>query len=114
MENLKDFMLLFRMDITVEQPTPQQIGEMQRGWGGWIGGIAAQAKLVSTNRLGFDGREIDPGKVVSNGPNKVGTKTISGYLVLKATDMDEATAIAIDCPILAAGGSVEVRDTIPM
>lgn len=29
MENLKDFMLLFRMDIPVEQPTPQQIGEMQ-------------------------------------------------------------------------------------
>lgn len=114
MENLKDYMLLFRMMPSDQQPTPEQMNAMQQEWGMFIGGIAAQAKLVSTSRLGFDGNIIDKKGSVSNGINVANNETLSGNMIVKATTIDEATEIARGCPVLAMGGSVEVRNIIPM
>ena len=114
MENLQDFMLLFRMKPSNQQPTAEQLTAMQQQWGIFIGGIAAQAKLVSTSRLGFDGNLIDKGMSVSSGINIANNETLSGNMVIKATTLNEATEIAKGCPVLAMGGSVEVRNIIPM
>jgi hypothetical protein len=35
-------------------------------------------------------------------------------MIIKANSVEEATSIAKNCPILHMGGSVEVRDIIPM
>ncbi|CAM3580239.1 YciI family protein [Zobellia roscoffensis] len=114
MENLQDFMLLFRMQPSTEHPTTDQLSEMQQKWGSFIGGIAAQAKLVSTTRLAFEGATIDNQLNVSTGITIANNETLSGNMVIKATTVKEATEIAKGCPILAMGGSVEVRGIIPM
>ena len=36
-------------------------------------------------------------------------KTIAGYFLIEAADLDAAVAVARQCPMLAHGGSVEVR-----
>ncbi|WP_289042341.1 YciI family protein [uncultured Zobellia sp.] len=114
MENLQDFMLLFRMQPNDQQPTSDQISEMQKKWGAFIGGIAAQAKLLSTTRLAFEGVLIDNKLNVSTGITIADNETLSGNMVIKATTFKEATKIAKGCPILSMGGSVEVRGIIPM
>ncbi|MGF1637010.1 MAG: YciI family protein [Cyclobacteriaceae bacterium] len=114
MENLKDFMLLFRMKPSNQQPTAEQLTAMQRQWSIFIGGLAAKAKLVSTSRLGFEGNVIDKEMKVVKGMNIGGNETLSGNMVVKAATLNEATELAKSCPVLAIGGSVEVRNIIPM
>lgn len=114
MKHLKDFMLLFRMQPAHQQPTPEQLTAMQQEWGTFIGGIAAQAKLVSSQRLGFDGNMIGHDRHINSGIHTANNETLTGVMVVKAATLDEATEMAGVCPVLAMGGSVEVREIIPL
>ncbi len=114
MEKLKEFMLLFRMEPSNEQPTAEQIAAMHQHWQKFIGNIASQAKLVSTSRLGFDGVCITSKREVSNTIYVSNNETLSGNMIVKASDLQEAQELAKNCPVLAMGGSVEVRGIIPM
>jgi|SRR6185312_12930345 len=113
---MKEFALLFRNEAGNETKiTPELLEELTANWQQWVGGIAAQGKLVSPgNRLGFDGRSLKPGNIVSTGPYAEVKDTLRGFHVVKADTIEEATGIAKGCPILTVGGTVEVRDIIPM
>ena len=39
---------------------------------------------------------------------------VSGYLSIRARDLDEAVALAEDCPIFDYDGSVEVRPVLSL
>jgi hypothetical protein len=107
-------MASFNLPPASEQPTSQQLVDMQQQWSKFIGNIATQAKLVSTSRLSFDGRVIDRNLMVSDGINITNNETLSGNMVIKSSSLHEATEMAKSCPILTMGGSVEVRTMIPM
>jgi hypothetical protein len=110
----QEFMLIFRMQPSNEQPTPQQLEEMGKQWGEFIGGIAMQGKLVSTHQLGFEGKMIQADQSTTDGFNVAEGNMLAGNMVLKADSLEAATDLAKKCPILFMGGSVEVRSTIPM
>ena len=113
MENLKDFMLLFRMELNPDyQPSQKELATMKRSWGSWIGGIAQQARLVSSHQLGLEGNSISKSQKVKPGFVIEGKKSLSGNLVLKAANLEEATKMAEYCPILEMGGTVEIRSTL--
>jgi hypothetical protein len=77
-------------------------------WVGWFGGLG-QAVVDPGNPFG-------PATTVTNGGsvNDGATSAITGYSVLSADSLAAASALAKDCPVLAAGGSVEVYETIPV
>jgi hypothetical protein len=113
MDDLKDFMLLFRMELNPDyQPSQEELATMKKSWGSWIGGIALQARLVSSHQLGFEGNRISNSEQVEPGYVIEAKKSLSGNLVLKAANLDEATKMAEHCPILKAGGTVEIRSTL--
>lgn len=115
MEQLKDFMLLFRFEPSNNyQPTEAELNEQQKQWGAYIGGIASQAKFVSTCQLGFSGKQIFADLSVKEGIAIAENQTLGGNMVVKAKNMEDATEMAKGCPILKIGGTVEVRDIIPM
>ena len=114
MKNLSEFMLLFRLEPTSKKPTKKQLVVMHESWGKFIGGIASQAKLVSTARLDFEGNVIGPDFSVSDSIVVADNQTLNGNMVLKASSLKEATDLAKECPILTMGGTVEVRSIIPM
>jgi hypothetical protein len=64
--------------------------------------------------MGTDGRSIKPGNVIGAGPYAEVRDTLRGFHVVKAASIEEAAEIAKGCPILNIGGSVEVRDIIPV
>lgn len=114
MTNLNEFMLLFRFEPINEQPTPEQLAEMQKSWGEFIGGIAIQGKLVSTHQLGFTGKQVFADQSVKEGITVADGQTLGGNMILKAESLEVATELAKNCPILFMGGNVEVREILPM
>ena len=108
--------MLFRSDVSLERPSPEQMQAMMKQWQDWMGSIAAQNKLASAgNRLTAEQAKIvKPGGVITNGPFVELKEAVGGYIVVKCDSADEAAELAKGCPILHIGGSVEVRLVIPM
>ena len=109
---MKEFLLLFRTDYdNVSKASPDQAEAMMKKWMDWIGGIAAQNKLATRgNRLQSSGRIVKSNNVVTNGPYTDIKESIGGYSIIKANNYDEAVEMAKGCPVLLAGGNVEVRE----
>lgn len=114
MENLKEFMLLFRFEPSNEEPTQEQLQEMEKQWGQFIGNIAMQGKLVTTHQLGFEGKIIASNQTTEDGFYVAQNQMLAGTMVLKANSLEAATELAKNCPILYMGGTVEVRNILPM
>jgi hypothetical protein len=108
---MKEYLLVFRNEKKEggEKPSAEQMQAMMKQWQSWIGGIAAKGKYSGTNRLLPEGKTIKPGKVVTDGPYVEAKEVIGGYLIVKASSIDEAVEMAKSCPNLLYGGNVEVR-----
>lgn len=103
--------MIFRMTPMQNfQPTAEQMQQMIKRWQDWIGGIAAQGKFVSTNQLGFQGKTLQANGVVTDGPYAEVKEIVGGYIIVKADSIEDALELAKGCPVLYAGGHVEVRD----
>jgi hypothetical protein len=114
---MNEFLLIFRRDADGSnfQMSPEQIQAMMKPWQDWMGSLAAQQKLVSRgNRLQAEGRVVKPGNVVTNGPYVELKEAVGGYTIIRAGSLEEAAELAKGCPIYTIGGSVEVREIIPM
>ena len=82
-------------------------------WQAWIGGIAQKGKLVATNPIDYNGKVVTA-SAVKNQPYLVKKELIVGYLILKASTLEEAIEISKTCPIITEyNGSVEVRAMVP-
>jgi hypothetical protein len=112
---MTEFMMIFRNDYNPSfKPSPEQMQASIKQWQDWIGGIAAQGKFISTNRLGFEGKTLKPNNVIADGPYAEVKEIVGGYILVKANSIDEAMKLAEGCPILNIGGHVEVRNVMPM
>ncbi|MBV6646810.1 MAG: hypothetical protein KI790_15235 [Cyclobacteriaceae bacterium] len=103
----------FKPDFS-HRPSEQELAKMKEQWGSFIGNIAISEKLVSTYRLGFEGKSIQSDLSVTDGVLIAEEKMISGNMVVKANSLEEASELAKDCPILKMGGTIEVRTITPM
>jgi hypothetical protein len=113
---MKEFLFVYRND-TKNQPmgSPEEMQAMTKKWMDWIGSIAAQNKLSNRgNRLSLEGRVLRPGNVITDGPYTEIKETLGGYSIIFAGSYEEAVEIAKGCPGLEIGGSVEVRDIVPL
>jgi hypothetical protein len=115
---MKDFLLIYRRDATATAATdasPDQIQAMMKPWEDWMGSLAAQNRLTDRGqRLSPEGNVVKPNKVVTSGPFVEVKEAVGGYSIVKAADLKEASEIAKGCPILLAGGTVEVRTLVGM
>ena len=89
-----------------ESPEEQQKAMEQ--WMTWFGGLGEAV--------------VDPGApfgpsatVASDGSTRDdGHSSLSGYSIVTADDLADATIKAKGCPVLAGGGSVEVYEALPI
>lgn len=115
MKDLQNYMMIFRYEPNNDyRPTQEEQELQQQQWGSFIGNLAVKEKLVSTNQLGFSGKKISADLSVSDGIYVAEGKTLGGNMIVHAKTIDEAVEMAKDCPILKMGGTVEVREIIPM
>lgn len=111
---MKEFALIFRLnDISDFKPSPEQMQERMN----WLGSIAAQNKIADKGNtllpIPGSAKTVKPNNVVTDGPYTEIKEFISGYVVVKAENIDEAVEIAKANPIFdQVGGSIEVREVL--
>ena len=110
------FMLFFRnagLDIHARL-TPAQKMALAKQWNDWVDRLVAQGKMPHAHPLGLGGRVVSgpTGERVTDGPYAEAKEAIGGYFFLTVADLEEATAIAKQCPSLTLGMTVEVRPVL--
>lgn len=112
---MKEFVLLFRMDISNEavQPTQQQMEIYMKQWQAWLNEIDDQGKLAEGgNHFSKQGQVLQPNNVVVDTPHIANNNSVAGYIIINAKNLEDATEIAKKCPILnGQNTSVEIRET---
>lgn len=109
---MKNFALLFRMDISASsRPTPQQMEQYMQSWNEWISSIEAESQLVTGNHFSPNGIVLKPGSETKKAPYNLGGVSVAGYIIVSVRGIDDAIAIGEKCPILnGKNTSVEIRE----
>ena len=104
-------MLLFRGNDWHKGLSPEEMQKVAGLWMAWFNRLTEQGKAIAGSPLEREGRIVSGknGRVVADGPFAESKEAIGGYFLLQVNSLDEAVAIAQDCPGLAYGSVVEVR-----
>jgi hypothetical protein len=88
---------------------PAEVKKVMDAWGQWFGSMGA-AVIDGGNPVGKSSTVRPDGSIANDG----GANPVSGYSLIEAPSLDEAHKKARGCPLLAAGGSVEVAEALDM
>jgi hypothetical protein len=77
-------------------------------WMGWFGSLGASV-VDGGNPFG-PAKTIASNGAVSDG----GGAALTGYSIIDASGLDDATGKAKGCPVLSSGGTVDVYETMEM
>ena len=105
------YMLLFRGNDWHNGLSPEEMQKVASQWMAWFNRLTEQGKAIAGNPLEREGKTVSgrTGRVVADGPFAESKEAIGGYFLLQVKSLDEAVAIAKECPGLAYGAVVEVR-----
>jgi hypothetical protein len=85
-----------------------EIQKVMTDWMNWFGALG-DAMVDGGNPFGSSS-SISPGGQVSDG----GRSALSGYSIISAGNLTEATDRAKGCPVLTSGGSIDVYEITPV
>ncbi|HTA31128.1 MAG TPA: YciI family protein [Candidatus Cybelea sp.] len=107
----KGYMLIFRGTDWYKGLSAEETQKVTDQWMAWFKGLSDEGKVIAGNPLEAEGRIVSgkSGKVVADGPFLEAKEAIGGYFLLQVESMDDAVAIAKQCPGLPHGVLVEVR-----
>ena len=106
-----EYMLLFRGSNWDKGLSPEQLQNAMDQFMGWFERLKQQGKAKAGQPLERTGKIVSGknGRTVADGPFAESKEAIGGYFLLNVATLDEAVAIAKQCPILEFGSTVEVR-----
>jgi hypothetical protein len=107
---MEKFLLLIREDIERLRQSPEEhskrIQEMTR----WVEALGESGNYLGGEPLVTVGRYVSKENVLSDGPFIEAKESISGYIFIKAENIDKAVSIAQTCPYVLNGTTaIEVR-----
>jgi hypothetical protein len=114
---MANFMVLFRTNPTAYQSmSPEEMQQNMKKWMDWRQTLEKNGHIKQLGeRLDGTGKVVrGKAKTVIDGPYVEVKDFIQGYMILAATDMDEALELAKRCPILEREGTVEIRPFFSM
>lgn len=88
---------------------PADIQKTMDAWGAWYGSMGA-AVIDGGNPVGKSYTVKPDGSLASDG----GANPASGYSLIEASSLEDAHRKAKGCPILKAGGTIEIAEAIDM
>lgn len=113
---MKAYLLLFHNESGKDNyiTTPEDMVRDMPLWQQWIGMIAMEGKLISSQPIEYNGAVVRTSGS-SEGPLKTPDNLLlTGYLLCNADSMEEVEAWGKSCPILQyPRGVVEIRPVIP-
>lgn len=115
---MNDYMLIYQGGDPkwMEGVSEEEMATSMENWGAWMGGLQATDQLVSGGApLCYSGKNISEKKIVTDIAASELKEIVSGYSIIKAANLDEATEIAKSCPIFNYPHiSVQVREVMKM
>jgi hypothetical protein len=110
---MSEYMLLLRREPVALDPATATAA-MEK-FLAWTRSLHERGVLRGTERLSASaqGKTIRSraGGLAVDGPYAEAKEVVVGFYLIEAESHDAAVAMARDCPVLALGGSVEVRQT---
>jgi len=105
------YMLIFRGTDWHKKLSPEEMEQVASQWMAWFNRLTDQGKAIAGSPLQNEGKVVSGknGRVIADGPFAESKEAIGGYFLLQVKSLDEAVAIARECPGLAHGAVVEVR-----
>jgi hypothetical protein len=100
------YLLVYRGGTTA--PGDEAMAAAMARWERWFAGLG-DAIVDWGSPLGRAATVSSDGTVADRG-----TSALTGYSIIAAESLAAATAAAGDCPVLGAGGSVEVYEVTPI
>lgn len=108
---MKKFMLLIREDLRLlEQMTQEQSEADIQKMVGWVEEITQSGNFVQGDPLENGMNLVTKDEIISDGPFIEAKEAISGYTIIKAESLTQASEIASSCPLIQSGQiKIEVR-----
>ena len=88
--------------------TGEERDRVMAAWGAWLGGLGDA--VADAGNPGGATRVVASDGAVSDG----GSASPTGYSLISAASLEAAVDAARGCPVLAAGGMVEVTEILDM
>ena len=106
---MEKFMYLF-IETGITSPSPEQMQADMQKWFTWVDKLKKEGRYEGGEPLLPSGKIVKgTKKIVTDGPFTESKELISGFFIIKAKDINEATELAKDCPVFEYGGAVAVR-----
>jgi hypothetical protein len=105
------FMYIFRGGAFVTPGlSPAEMQAHLEKWYVWADALAKQGRHSGGSPLHNGGKTIrGRDRALTDGPYAESKDLVTGSLVLEAASLEEATELAMSCPVFEMGGSLEVR-----
>jgi hypothetical protein len=112
---MSEFVFVFRNTAANRQAaagTPERAQQTLQAWMAWMSKLEADGHLADRGRpLEVGGGAVVRGTppVVTDGPFAETKDLLLGFVIVEADTLEQASGFAQSCPVVANGGSVEVR-----
>ena len=109
--NKSEYLIIFRGTNWDKGLSPEEIQKVTGQFMAWFERLRQEGTAKGGQPLEHEGKIVSgkKGRTVADGPFAESKEAIGGYFLLHVADMDEAVAIAKQCPTLDYGATVEVR-----
>src|SRR5438270_9569159 len=110
-ESRAAYMLIFRGGaVSRDDVSPSVLQAHVEKWYQWADELARQGRGNVGTPLDNGGRAVrGHERTVTDGPYAESKDLVTGALIIDAASLDDAVAVARQCPTYEFGGSVEVR-----
>jgi hypothetical protein len=89
--------------------SPAEAKKVMDAWGAWFGSLGA-AVIDGGNPVAKSSTVKSDGALVDGG----GANPLSGYSLIEASNLQDAHKKAQGCPLLKAGGTIEIAQAMDM
>ena len=105
------YMLIFRGGaVSRDDLSPSVLQAHVEKWYRWADELAREGRGNVGTPLENGGRAVrGPERMVTDGPYAESKDLVTGAMIIDAASLDDAVAVARQCPTYEFGGSVEVR-----
>ena len=102
------FVLLLLEPADAPLPAAEEASRVVE-YGNWAGELARDDMLDAGEKLAWDGQVVGGSDVPVAAP----LERVTGFFIVRADSLDQALALARECPHALHGGRVEVREIEP-